>query len=218
LLADFALRVARRPRGKELAICDVGAGCGVVGLVLLRALAQARLTAVELQPRLAAIARRNLDDNGLGDRGEVLELDVASAQAKRQLPGARFDWVVCNPPYQAVGRGAHNPSGELAIARHELRLPLGRLCDELRRVLRPRGQAALVFPAARLAELLAATSAVGLAPTRLRLCHPRAGRPATRALVLCEKGGPGGRLQVEAPLHERDERGLATDEARRIAG
>jgi tRNA1(Val) A37 N6-methylase TrmN6 len=190
----------------------------VIGLVILRQLASARLCAIELQPRLAGLARRNLVENGLGERGEVIEIDVTSAQARRRLPGARFDWVVCNPPYQAIGRGAHNPSGELALARHELRLPLGRLCDELRRLLRPRGQAVLVFPAARVGELISATSAVGLLPTRLRLCHPRAGEPATRALLLCEKGGAAGRLVVDAPLYERDGSGLPTDEARRIAG
>jgi tRNA1Val (adenine37-N6)-methyltransferase len=216
LLADFALAAARRNRA--LAICDLGAGCGVVGLVLLRALPGATLCAVELQPRLAALACRNLVDNGLGDRGEVLELDVASTAARRRLKGARFDWVVCNPPYQAVGRGISNPNGELAVARHELRLPLDRLCAELRRILRPRGQAALIYPAPRLAELLVAASAVGLAPIRMRACHPRPAAPATRVLVLFEKGGGAGRLHVDAPLHEYDERGAATDEARRIGG
>jgi tRNA1Val (adenine37-N6)-methyltransferase len=217
LLADFAIAHGRRPRG-EIAICDIGTGCGVVGLVLLRELPSARLTAVELQPRLAEVARRNLVDNGLDDRGEVVELDVISPAAKRRLPGARFDWVVCNPPYQAIGRGAHNPESELAIARHELRLPIGRLCDEARRLLRPRGHAAIVYPAARLAELITATNTVGLAPIRLRLCHANAGSPATRALLLCEKGAPAGRLVIEPPLYEHEAGGAPSAAARAIGG
>lgn len=190
----------------------------MIGLVLLRELAQARLCAVELQPRLAEVARLNLADNDLAHRGRVLELDAASPEARRALPGASFDWVVSNPPYQAIGRGATNPDGELAIARHELRLPLAQLIAQTRRILRPRGQAAFVYPTARLVELLAAARVAGLAPLRLRHVHPRVGDASTRALVLCEKGGAEGRLVVDAPVYEYEVDGRPTAELRRVGG
>ena len=218
LVADFALNSARRPRGRAPLVCDLGAGSGIVGLVILRALPGSRVTAVELQPRLAEIARRNLWHNALSDRGEVVELDLASPQSKRRLVGARYDWVVSNPPYQAIGRGMTNPDAEMAIARHELRLPLARLCEETRRILKPAGQAALIYPAARSAELIGATSAVGLAPVRMRSLHPRVGAPATRVLMLCEKGAPTGRLEIMAPFYEHELGGAPTSELRRVGG
>jgi tRNA1Val (adenine37-N6)-methyltransferase len=217
LLADFALTTLKRARG-SLAVCDVGAGCGVVGLIVLRAIANARLAAVELQPRLAELVRRNAVHNALADRTEVLEIDFVSPAAKRRLGGARFDLVVSNPPYQAVGRGHANPDGELAIARHEVKMPLGRLCDEIRRVLRPGGRAAIVYPASRLAELIAAMETARMSPIRLRACHARPGEAATRVLLLCEKGAAAGRLQLDAPLFEYDADGRPSEEARRIAG
>jgi len=199
-------------------ICDLGAGCGIIGLALLKRIDRARLTAVELQPRLAELARRNLIENELGERGEVLELDLAVPREARRLGGGRFDWVLSNPPYRALGRGATNPEEESAIARHELRLPLARLIAEQRRLLRPRGYAALVYPSARLGELMGMAIAVGLQPRTLRLVHPRADEPATRALVLLAKGGAAGTLTARPPLIERRGDGTPTDELRRITG
>ncbi len=201
-----------------LEICDLGAGCGIIGLLLLRRIEGTRLTAVELQPRLAELARRNLVENALADRAQVLELDLAAPKDARRISGARFDWVLSNPPYQALGRGLTNPDEESAIARHELRLPLARLIAEQRRLLRPRGHAALIYPSARLGELVCAASAAGLMPRTLRLVHPKADAPATRALVLLEKGGAAGRLAALPPLVERRADGTPSDELLRIVG
>ncbi len=189
----------------------------MVGLLALRALDGARLCAIEVQPRLAELARRNLRENGFADRGEVVEADVAAAAFRRRIGGARFHLLLTNPPYQPLGRGAQNPDGEAAIARHEVRLPLARLVAEARRTLRPGGEAAFVYPAARLAELLGAAQAVGLSARKLRLVHPRRDRAATRALVLCDKSAPHAPLEVLPPLIEHD--GVApTAELRRICG
>jgi tRNA1(Val) A37 N6-methylase TrmN6 len=215
LLADFVVAQTKRSAHE---VCDLGTGCGVLGLVLLRRAPSLRLTAVELQPRLAELARRNLVDNALEARGEVVELDLADARQSRRLRGGSFDWVVSNPPYGALGRGATSPDQESAIARHEVRLPLDRLCQEMKRLLRPEGSGAVIYPASRLDELLAGLAKVGLSPNRLRSVHPRVGEPATRVLLSFHKGKPSGRMVLAAPLIERNEDGQPTAEVARITG
>jgi tRNA1Val (adenine37-N6)-methyltransferase len=77
---------------------------------------------------------------------------------------------------------------------------------------------ALVFPAYRSVDLLAAMRAVGLEPKRLRMVHSVASGPA--ALVLAE-GVKGGRsdLVVEAPLCVYDgERRYSAEVAQMLAG
>ena len=215
LLVDFV--AASRARA-AIDLCELGTGCGVLGLALLKRLPTAKLTAVELQPRLAELARRNARSNELGARAEIVELDLADSKQARRITGARFDWVVSNPPYRAVGRGATNPDEESAIARHELRLPLPRLCAEMRRLLRPNAMGAVIYPAARLAELLRELSAVGLSPRRLRAVHPRTDAPATRVLLSFQKSIVDGKLEIVPPLVERRTDGTPSDELLRISG
>jgi tRNA1Val (adenine37-N6)-methyltransferase len=189
----------------------------VIGLVLARAYGELRVTAVELQPRLARLASRNAEENQLSARVRVVEVDLASREVGRALPGGSFDWVVSNPPYRPVGEGDPNPDPEEAIARHETRLTLAQLVTQARRVLRPAGRAALVYPAERLVSLLAALEGAGLRPVRLQLCHPRPGEPARLALVEAIKGARGG-LTVEAPLTILEADGSYSTAAKRALG
>lgn len=211
LLADF---VGAGPLGR---VADLGAGCGVVGLLLGRADAQAQVTLVELQPRLAQLCRQNAARNGLAERVSVVEGDLLDRAMRAALPGASFDLVASCPPYYQLGRGGVNPTSEEAIARHELRLPLPDLVRAARRLLGFRGRAALVYPSPRLGELLGELAAAGLQPVRLRLMYPRPGEPAQRALVEARKGARAD-LVIEPPFYVRDLEGSYTPEARRALG
>jgi tRNA1Val (adenine37-N6)-methyltransferase len=206
LLVDFV----RPPFGRVVDFC---AGCGVVGLGLLSRDGKATATLVELQPRLADLARRNAEDNAMGARVAVAEGDLRTA-----LPdgGATFDVAVANPPYRTLDEGPASPDEEVAIAQHELRVTVADVAAVMRRVLVPGGRAALVYPAARVAALLAALDGAGLRPVRARFVHPRADEPANRVLVEAHKGARGP-LVVEAPLVVRDAAGY-TAEAARILG
>ena len=206
LLVDFV----RPPFGRVVDFC---AGCGVVGLGLLSRDAAAQATLVELQDRLAAIARRNADDNGMGARVEVAPGDLRAA-----LPdgGAAFDVAVANPPYRTLEDGPASPVEEVAIAQHELRVTVPELALAMRRVLKPSGRAALVYPASRVALLLGALDGAGLRPLRARFVHPRRDEPANRVLVEAQKGARGP-LVIEPPL-VLYEGASYTAEAARILG
>lgn len=132
------------------------------------------------------------------------------------LPGAAFELVVSNPPYRLLSEGPPSPDPEVAMAQHEVKLTLAQLVAQLKRLLVPAGRAAVVYPAARLSELLAALDGAGLRPRRLRCVHPRAGEPANRVLVEAHKGARGP-LVVEPPLFVRDGDGY-TAEAAQILG
>ena len=205
LLADF---VGPAPLGR---VADLGAGVGIVGLTLAKNDPAAPLTLVELQPRLAALCRKNAVHNGLAERVTVVQGDLLAASTQKQLPGAGFDLVASCPPYYPLGQGGVNPDGEEAIARHELRLPLPDLIRAARRLIGFRGRLAVVYPSNRLPELLAAMLSCGLQPTRLRLVHPHEGEPAQRVLVEAQKGAraqlaiepPSIRTQCGRQLHRR---------------
>jgi tRNA1Val (adenine37-N6)-methyltransferase len=200
----------RPPFGRVVDFC---AGCGVVGLGILSREPSARATLVELQARLATSARRNADDNGMGDRVEVHTLDL---RRTLQLSFPDFSLAVANPPYRSLDEGPASPDAEVATAQHELEVKLADVCNAMRRVLVPAGRAALVYPASRVGHLLATLEAAGLRPVRARFVHPRAGEPANRVLVEANKGARGP-LVVEPPLVLRDADGY-TAEAARLLG
>lgn len=202
------------PLGK---VCDLGSGVGVIALALALADPRAQVVAAELQPRLADLARKNVVENQLETRVTVVEVDLANARAARQsLPGAQFDLVVSNPPYQPLDTGPTNPHDESAIARHELRLTLADLVREMKRLLKPSGRATLIYPTDRLPTVLSSLDAAGLRPLRLRFVHDRPDDPARRVLIEARKGAKGP-LVVEPPLILRDGEGY-TPEARRLLG
>lgn len=171
LLADFI-----RTKADDEAL-DIGTGSGVISL-LLSAKPVRRITALEIQPGLADLARRNVALNGLEGRIEVVEADLRAYE-----PGRRFDLIFSNPPYIRKASGFLSRSSERSAARHELH---GDILDILNRTadwLAPGGRACFVYPEARRADFLAAAGQRGLGVRRLRFVHPRAGEPANLFLA-----------------------------------
>lgn len=206
LLVDFV----KPPYGR---IVDFCAGCGVVGLGLLTRDEAASATLVELQGRLATLAQRNADDNGMGERVEVRNEDLRGLV--RDV--TKYSVAVANPPYRSPDEGPASPDEEVAIAQHELKVTLPEIADAMRKRLVPAGRAALVYPASRVAHLLASLEGAGLRPVRARFVHPRAGEPANRVLVEANKGARGP-LVVEPPLVLYGEGNAYTPEAARLLG
>lgn len=210
LLAHFAS--AHVPRGKTV---DLGAGSGIIALVLARRFGRKEITALELQPRLYELAARSVALNALERDVTVVLGDLR--HAARTLGAGTFAQVVCNPPYYPRAAGQPSAQDERAIARYELCCSLGDVASAAGHLLREGGELCLCHRAARLAELLEALRAQRLEPRRLRLVHPRVGRRATVALVGAVKGARP-RLEVEPPLylHVRLDAGLSPEVRRMI--
>lgn len=199
-------------------VIDLGAGCGVIGLVLARRDPEARVTLAELQPGMAVLARRNAHENRLADRVDVVEVDLADDKACRAaIRGNQFDRVVSSPPFFPIGSGPTVTDESEAIARHELRLTVRALSRAARRLLVPGGRVSIVYPSERLVDLLGALDAEGLRPAKMRLIEPRAGQPANRVLVEAVKGGRGG-IVIERPMVVRESDGGYSREAHEALG
>ncbi|MEX2112268.1 MAG: peptide chain release factor N(5)-glutamine methyltransferase [Pirellulales bacterium] len=83
------------PADREIAIADVGAGSGVIGITAARHVPRARVTAVDISPAALAVARDNAERLGVIDRMEFLEGDLLTMVAAKQP----FDIIASNPPY-----------------------------------------------------------------------------------------------------------------------
>lgn len=209
LLSRFA---AERPGA--LAV-DLGCGCGVVALCLL-ALGGARaVVGVDLQPEMVDRASRAAEQNGAGQTARFLLGDLR--EIEDLLPPRSADRVVSNPPYRPVAHGRVSPDAATALARHELTCALADVAAAAAHLLAPKGEFCVVYPAARLAALLAACGARGLTPRELRPIYPGPTKPAGLALLRCVKGARDG-LTVRAPLFLHAGGGKYSPEAQALLG
>lgn len=94
VLVEVAL-AALPPNGTVL---DVGTGAGGAALATAAERPDAVVTAIDLSSDALALAAENAEATGLSDRVELLESDLFAAVA-----GRRFDVVIANLPYIAVG-------------------------------------------------------------------------------------------------------------------
>jgi len=94
LLIERAL--AAVPVGdRPVRILDLGTGSGALAVTLASERPAASVVALDVSTGAAAIARRNAQSAGVGDRVLVAVGDWAAPLA----PAARFDLIVSNPPY-----------------------------------------------------------------------------------------------------------------------
>ena len=207
VLADFA-----RPE-PGAAVCDLCAGSGAVGLLLLAREPRLRVTAVELQAAACDLMDRALRENRLEDRFLVLRGDLR--EIRGFLPQGSFRHVVCNPPYFPLGRGALPQDRAQAIARTELCCTLADVCAAARWLLPTGGSLWLVHRPERAAEVLTALTQAELEPKRLRPVCSRPGAAPSLFLVQATRGARPG-LIWEAPLVLSNPDGSPTEAYRRI--
>lgn len=109
LLADFALRTPGSSATGPPRIVELGAGSGVISLLL--AATGARVTAIERQPAWIEVARRGIADSGL-------PVELVEADARTWTGTA--DLVVTNPPWFDPAHGPVSPDPWRAASRTAL--------------------------------------------------------------------------------------------------
>ncbi|MDR1063887.1 MAG: 50S ribosomal protein L3 N(5)-glutamine methyltransferase [Azoarcus sp.] len=83
---------------------DLCTGSGCLAVAMADAFPNADIFAADLSSEALAVAQRNVDDYGLGERIELLQGDLFDA-----LDGQLFELIVCNPPYVTAEAMANLP-------------------------------------------------------------------------------------------------------------
>lgn len=174
-------------------VCDLGAGAGLLGLLLLAREPTLRVTGLELDGHACDMLRRTTAENAL-----PLTPLCADLRDKASLPAGRFSLVVSNPPYFPADAGL-TAAGVRGDARSERNAALEDVCAAAGRLLQWGGRFCLVYRPQRLPQLLAAAVSCGLEPKRLRFVQHTAQSAPSLLLLECRRGGNPG-LTVEPPL------------------
>jgi tRNA1(Val) A37 N6-methylase TrmN6 len=186
---DAVLLAAATPARAGDRVVDFGAGVGAAGLALASRISGLDLVMVEIDPRLAGLARDNATLNGIA--AEVTVLDVtATAELflKSGLPPDSVDVVLMNPPFTDAARHRASPDAARALAHMADPVTLEGWLHAARRILKSAGALSLIWRADGLAEVLAGLGR-GFGSLEILPVHGEAAKPAIRVLVRAVKGG-----------------------------
>lgn len=183
-------------------VLDLGTGTGVMPLLIADMVQQ--IEAVEINPVMADIARRNMELNGLTDKVRVCEGDYR--QIKELYKPESVDVVLANPPYRPAAHGNLNKLSNVARARHEITATLADVVRAARYVLRFRGHFFMVHLPERLGEIIVAMHEQQMEIKRLQFVQPKREREPNMVLIEGVVGAVKGGLKVMTPLivHEED--------------
>ena len=191
LLAHFVVLT----EGEEC--LELGAGSGVVALILSRRYRCRRILGIDIQEELVSMASRSAEMNSLAGCVEFRRGDVRRPESLC-APNS-FEAVVLNPPYRRLRSGRMNPDPAKAIARHEVAGTLGDFLAAAAHALRDGGRVTAIYPARRMAEMIARMRGCRIEPKRMRIVHSRPGGVGEFLLIEGVKRG-GEELTVLPPL------------------
>ncbi|GGA51215.1 tRNA1(Val) (adenine(37)-N6)-methyltransferase [Paenibacillus physcomitrellae] len=185
-------------------ILDMCTGNGVIP-ILMSVRTNGQIEGIEIQDRLADMARRSVRLNGLEDRILIRTGDLR--ELVQEVGANVYDAITVNPPYMPLKTGDRKLNPHQAMARHELHGSLEEIIAAAMRLLRPGGKFYMVHKPQRLGEILSLLRQYKLEPKVIRFVHPKLTQEANMVLIEALRGGkPDIRLKPPLVVYEPDGR------------
>jgi len=176
------------PKG---AVLDVGAGCGIVGLLVARDNKKVELEAVEKQGVLAQYALKNAEANKIAYR--LYEDDFLNLKTDK-----KYDYIVSNPPFYPDGV-QKSKNEMLTHARYNSSLPMEAFFKKVSQLLKPHSHFIFCYDATQFGDICAALNSVKMRLVDVRFVHPKVDRRASLVMVHARNGSKA-MMKVEPPL------------------
>jgi tRNA1(Val) A37 N6-methylase TrmN6 len=182
-----------RPKGRML---DVGAGCGVVGLLVARDNPKVELEAIERQAEFVEYASKNAEVNRIGYK--IYHKDFLDFTDKHG-----YDYIISNPPFYHEG-ASRSENEMLHGARYNLHLPIKEFVRKTASLLRPQGHFVFCYDPQQFALLCATISDAKLRVVDVQFVHSKRDRRASLVLVHARKNSKS-LMKVWPPFFAFDE-------------
>jgi tRNA1Val (adenine37-N6)-methyltransferase len=160
-------------------LLDIGTGTGLLALMLAQEL-PANITAIDIDEAAVAQAKENAQQSPWSARIDVFQQDLLNYQAIDP-----FRFIVCNPPFYEAS--LPSPHDKINLARHDTGLRMEDLLAFISNNLTAAGEAALLWPANRLEEMVNALPLQQLHLTNLQLVQNNIEQEPFRAMLLISK-------------------------------
>jgi len=161
-------------------VLDVGAGCGVVGLLVARDNPKVALEAVEKQTAFIHYAKTNARVNKIEYKlheGDFMDLDNIT----------KYDYIISNPPFYP--EGATKSEDEMLFnARYNVNLPLKDFFKKVSQLLKPYSHFIFCYDASQFGEICAELDRVKLKVVDVQFVHPKIDRGASLVMIHVRNG------------------------------
>ncbi len=166
-----------KPKGRVL---DVGAGCGIVGLLVARDNKKVELEAVEKQEAFVFFAKTNARVNKIDYKlyeSDFLELEESQ----------KYEYIISNPPF--YHDGASKSEDEMLFnARYNVNLPLRDFFKKVSRLLKPQAHFIFCYDASQFGLICAELDRVKLRVVDVRFVHPKVDKKASLVMLHVRNG------------------------------
>lgn len=166
---------------------DLGCGVGTVLLALKHRCPDITGIGIEIQPHLAALATRNIAENGFKD---LSILNDNFKNLKNMVEATSFDQVFMNPPYFEEGTYFKDQTTQKAIANHEGETGYVFMdwLNFANYALKPKGLLYIIHRSERLDDLLHDLKKKSFGDINLYPLWPRNKSPSKLVLIRAQKG------------------------------
>jgi tRNA1Val (adenine37-N6)-methyltransferase len=161
-------------------ILDVGAGTGLLGLMLAQRYPHAHIDAVEIDTDAFSQCQENIANSPWPN-------SVTPWQGRIQdfSPGQGYDLIVSNPPFYPNHLPSADPKRSMAM--HTQTLSFADLIQSVQRLLLPDGQFFVLLPPPQMEQLADVARSAGLHEREKLLIADTPGKPAIRAIAVYTK-------------------------------
>lgn len=172
-LYDFISRF--NPKGELL---DVGAGCGIIGLLCARDF-HLNPTLIDKQAHNTILCQHNA-------RVNQIDATIIDDDFLRYSFSKKYDYIISNPPYYHQGVTS-SQSDRKAIAKENTHLPIVSMIQKVNTIIKPKGHFIFCYDAKQLPALLSILQDVKFTVEDIRFVHGREDKPAHLVMIHARK-------------------------------
>ena len=125
---------------------EIGAGQGVISLLLSETAIVLKIFAVEIQEEIFKILKKNVEINKLNDKIIPINKNIKSIEGE-------YDFIFSNPPYKKINSGKMPRNEAERVSKYEVLLTLEELILEIKRLLKNHGEFFVIVPNDRLNDV-----------------------------------------------------------------
>lgn len=208
LLSNFV-----KTNKKSVKVVDLGTGTGIISILLTAKIDVNKIYSIEIQEKVADMARRSVELNNLKEKVEILNVDLK--EVDKHIEGSSIDIIVTNPPYQKNNSGLQNEVEEKKISRHEIYCNIEDICKKSKYLLKDKGELYMVHRPERLVDVIYNLKKYNLEPKELRYVQSNTESAPVLFLLKAVKNG-GSFLKTLKPLVVYEKSGEYTKEIKEI--
>ena len=176
------------PKGRVL---DVGAGCGIIGLLVARDNSKVVLEAVEKQDIFVEYATINARVNKITYK--IHKKDFLDFEDDK-----KFDYIISNPPFYSDNISV-SKNEMLFNARYNINLPLRDFFKKVSQLLKPRSHFIFCYDASQFGLICTELERFKLRAVNVRFVHPKIDRGATLVMIHV-RNGSSSLINIEKPM------------------